>query len=269
MLTVGAAMTIDKLPQYRDWLIESQRDLEIQDPYRYDLLDGDWKAKVAEAKSLLDGYEGRMGVHGPFIGLSIAAPDPKVRRVMAERHMQGLEFAAELGATHMVVHSPIQLLGLPEIKDQPYLGFGDWIEVVHQTLEDVVKQAEQIGCTLVIENIFDRSPRLLLELVRSFNSDSVRMSLDTGHAHVNHMIGAPPVSYWVSEAGHMLEHIHIQDTDGYADRHWTLGKGSINWYAVFNAINALEHTPRLILELMNTDEIPQSLQWLNEQGLAQ
>ena len=28
--TIGAALTIELLPTYRDWLIEEQRDLEIQ-----------------------------------------------------------------------------------------------------------------------------------------------------------------------------------------------------------------------------------------------
>lgn len=51
---LGAAMPIELLPTYRDWLMEQGgRDLEIQDGFRPEVLDGDWKPLVAKAKEAL------------------------------------------------------------------------------------------------------------------------------------------------------------------------------------------------------------------------
>lgn len=265
---LGAAMGIQHLETYADWLIADQRDLEIQDPISHQFLDGDWASRVKAAKSMLDGYSGRLGIHGPFWNMSMIAFDPKFKPLFVERYKQALEVAAELGATHMVVHSPYAFLGMPIVRDTPNMGYTELMNLAHDTMADVVAFAEAIGCTLVIENIYDRNPRLLIGLVDSFDSDHVRMSLDTGHAHIAHTDGAPPVDYWVNEAGYLLRHVHLQDVDGHNDRHWSPGKGSINWFAFFNALAELEHHPRLLLELHNYDEIRSAAAWLAEQGFV-
>jgi hypothetical protein len=63
-----------------------------------------------------------------------------------------------------------------------------------------------------------------LDLARSFDSAAVKLSIDTGHAHNAHCDqGAVPVDYFVVAAGEWLAHVHLQDTDGFADRHWAPG----------------------------------------------
>lgn len=265
---VGAAMRIETLPQYADWLMEGQRDLEIQDPCVPEVLDGDWGLLVQEAKSVLDGYMGRMGVHGPFMSLTLLARDPKIRAVVVGRLRRGLEFAGELGATHMVIHSPFDYFGSPFLPHSLGHGQAEQFELIHATLETIVPLAAEFGCTLVIENIYDKHTAPLRALVHSFNSAFVRMSIDIGHAYVKHMDGGPTPDQWVSEARDFLAHLHLQDTDGQMDRHWTPGRGQINWYALFEALGTLSHQPRLILELRNQNEILEGAQWLAERGLA-
>ena len=62
---LGAALSIKSIPAHRDWLLERQRDLEIQDFFRADLLDGDWRSAASEIKQMLSGHTGRLGIHGP------------------------------------------------------------------------------------------------------------------------------------------------------------------------------------------------------------
>jgi sugar phosphate isomerase/epimerase len=266
---IGAALPIEALPTYREWLIAGQRDLEIQDPFNPAVLDNDWQPLIKQAKELLDGYSGRMGIHGPFMSLTILARDSKVRTLVSDRLRQGLEFAAELGATHMVMHSPFDFFGSPFLPHSSGHGLGEQLQLIHATLEPAVTMAKEIGCLLVIENIYDTNPAPLLTLVRSLASDYVRMSLDTGHAMIKHQIGGPSPDQWVREAGELLAHIHVQDSDGQIDRHWQPGAGNINWYALFEALRSLQHQPRLLLELRNKDEIFQGAQWLIDRGLAE
>ena len=265
---VGAAMPISALPDYRDWILADQRDLELQDAISADLLDGDWAALARQARDLLDGYSGRLGIHGPFDGMTIMSRDRKVRALVSERLCTALAFAGELGASHMVVHSPFLFFGGAFLVHGPGSRRAEDTELVHATLEAPLQLARQINCTLVLENIVDTNPAPLLALVESFQSEHVRASVDTGHAFLTNRIGGPPPDQWIRAAGPLLGHVHLQDTDGNLDRHWALGDGNVNWFAVFEALRELSHHPRLILEIRNKAGIARSAQWLIAHGLA-
>ncbi len=266
---VGAALPIALLAEYRDWIVGDGRDLEIQDAIYPEVLDGDWRRRAREGRALLDGHTGRLGLHGPFIGLSLNGRDPQVRALTAGRLRRGLEFAAELGATHMVVHSPFLFFGAnPFVPHAPGPRAAEEGAFVRATLEEVLPAAEQAGCALVIENILDTNPAPVRALVQSFASEWVRQSLDTGHAFITHRLGGPPPDQWVRETGPLLEHLHLQDTDGNVDRHWAPGDGALNWFALFEALGDLAHRPRLILELRQPRDLPRAAAWLAGRGLA-
>jgi sugar phosphate isomerase/epimerase len=231
-------------------------------------LDGDWRAMAGEIRKLLDGYQGRLGIHGPFWGFKIDGQDPLIQAVVTRRLLQGLEICDALGATQMVVHSPYTTWDYNNLDINPGAQ-ADLIERVHLTLRDVVKRAESIGCELVIENIEDKDPLARVQLAKSFASPAVRVSLDTGHANYAHVsTGAPPVDFYVEAAGDALAHVHLQDTDGYADRHWLPGEGNISWRAVFRALGRLASRPRLIIEARDQSNIRAGAAFLEALGLA-
>ena len=266
---LGAALSIKSIPAHRDWLLERQRDLEVQDFFKAEVLDGDWKSVVGKLKQQLDGYTGRLGIHGPFWGFKIDSHDPLVRKAVTTRLLQGLEAAEAIGATQMVIHSPYTTWdhnNLDLYPDNREAAIGR----VRQTLADVIRRAEQTGCELVIENIEDKDPHVRVRLARALESRQVRVSLDTGHANYAHSsTGAPPVDYYVDAAGDMLTHVHIQDTDGFSDRHWPPGEGTIRWAAVFHALSRLSSKPRLIIELRDHGAVFAGAKYLTELGLAE
>ncbi|MFC7704505.1 sugar phosphate isomerase/epimerase family protein [Plastorhodobacter daqingensis] len=254
---LGAAMTVADLESLQDFCVPGA-------------LDQDWAPIAERARALLAGYQGRLGIHGPFWGLHIASADAEIRKVVARRMMQGLEVCDYLGATQMVIHSPYITWDYHNLDNfAGRVAYQNVIEHSHQTLEAVVKRAEEVGVTLVIENIMDKDPDIRATLAESFASSSVALSVDTGHAHYAFgSTGAPPVDYFVRRAGAALQHIHLQDADGYADRHWSIGEGTISWHAVFRALAELDSNPRLILELRDKDGILPSVAWLEARGLA-
>jgi sugar phosphate isomerase/epimerase len=265
---VGAALPVSQLEAHRDWLVERQRDLEIQDPFRPEVLDGDWRAVARQVRRLLTGYSGRLGIHGPFDGLVLASSDLRVQQVATERLQQGLDFAEEVGATHMVVHSPWRNLGHYFIPISPYYTLADAIDRAHRVLDPLVRRAEGIGCTLVIENIYDTHPGPWIDLITSFGSDLVRASVDVGHAYIMHQAGGAPPDAFVRTAGVLLGHVHLQDTDGLSDRHWAPGDGEINWFALFDALRAFNGSPRLILELHDCSRVRDGAAWLAARGFV-
>lgn len=266
---LGAAMTLDELEIQRNWLIDKQRDLELQSFVDAEVLSGDWSPLVDRTKKLLDGHTGRVGIHGPFWGFSIASQDPGIRAVVAQRLSQALDVSEAIGATHMVIHSPYTTWSYNNLDNNP----GEReriIDYTQRTIGEAVKRAEDIGLTMVVENIEDIDPHIRNTLVDSFASPAVTVSIDTGHAHYAHgSTGGPPVDYYVHAAGNRLQHVHLQDADGYADRHWSLGEGTIRWHSVFAALARLTSNPRLIIEIKDKSKIPASAAYLASLGLAE
>lgn len=266
---LGAAMTLKDVELNRDWLLEKPRDLELQDFVPAEVLCGDWQPLVERAKQLLDGHQGRLGMHGPFMGLNIASADPDVRALVARRMEQALDVAAALNITQIVIHSPYttwmhnNLDNWPEQRQRVF-------EMTHQTLDAAVKRAEDEGRVFVLENIEDKDPADRRRLVESFNSRAFALSIDTGHAaYATGSTGAPPVDYFANDAGNLLQHVHLQDADGYADRHWPVGHGSINWRAFFARLAGITSNPRLIIEIRDKSQIKASAAYLANLGLAQ
>jgi len=272
---LGAALDLadlDRVEGLRDFIFERQRDVEMQDFIAVDSLRGDWQGLAERAHKALDGQAGRVGIHGPFLGFEIATPDPDVRAIAKARLDAGIEACRIVAGGReggcFVVHSPYKTWDWYNRATRP--GPDETIELVHACLDDVVAKAEDYGLTVVIENIEDKDPFERVALARSFDSPAVRVSLDTGHAQYAHGVtGAPPVDVYVRAAGNTLAHVHLQDTDSFADRHWAIGAGDIHWRAVFEALGELDEMPRLMLEMFDASDILASARWLEERGLAQ
>jgi sugar phosphate isomerase/epimerase len=264
---LGAGLTSRSLAQHRAWIMALQRDVEIQDFISVETLQ-DWRPRVAEILKLLDGHTGRRGIHGPFLGFRIDSQDSDIRAVISRRLVQGIDVCEALGATQMVIHSPLTTWDHNNLPINAGT-FETMIERVALVLRPAIARAEAFGCELVIENIEDKDPFARGLIARGLGNARVRVSLDTGHAHYAHVsTGAPPVDYYVEAAGDALAHVHVQDTDGYADRHWAPGQGTVNWRAVFQALRRLKTLPRLIIELRDHADIPLAAEYLASLGLA-
>ena len=266
---LGCAMELHNLENLAPWVLEKERDLEIQDAYHAFVLDKTADKVADRVRELLgDGYKGRLGIHGPFYGLSLDSVDPAIRKVVRMRLEQALKMGHRMGATQMVLHSPLTLWDRDNMLHMGYEA--GKVALVQDTMGDAVKMAEDFGITIVLENIEDTDPAWRAGLIDAFGSDRVRLSIDTGHAHYIHSrFGAPHVVDFIKRAGNMLEHVHLQDTDGSADRHWGLGEGQLPWFPIFQALGKLESNPRLIMEPMDVPSAPRHAAWAESQGLAQ
>jgi len=266
---LGAALTHSSLAAHRDWLLEAPRDLELQAFVDAETLDGDWSGLAADTVRLLDGHAGRLGIHGPFWGFTIASYDPEVRKIVTRRFQQALDVCAAVKGTHVVIHSPFTTWGYNHrglsTKDAARL-----IDAARDTLAPVLVRAADMGVTFMLENIEDIDPADRAALCEALDWQALALSVDTGHAHYAHgSTGAPPVDFYIRAAGDRLGHVHLQDADGYADRHWQIGHGTILWPSVFAAIAETGANPRLILELRDQAGVIPSARYLAGLGLAQ
>lgn len=246
-LTLGVALLLEQIEEVRDWIIVDQHDLEIRDFHEYGITDS-WRSTVEKAKQILDGYTGQLSIHGPDPCITFMPMDSEIVDIVKRRFVQALEACEALGADQMVIHSPFIFNGNPFLPHQDQMGHDDWFDRAHKTLDEIIPIAEKVDCTVVIENVWDKSPGLLLDLIRSFDSERLQLCFDIGHAYIAHINGGPPPDYWIREYGDWLKHVHLHDTDGYADRHWPPGTGNVNWDMVFEEIDKLKEAPRMICE---------------------
>lgn len=266
---LGTAVTTGTYAHLRDWICESGRAVEIQDFAGMGVLERDHADLVAAWRGLLDGHEGPRGIHGPFFGLDIATPDREVRAIVQKRMLQALDVAAALGADLMVIHSPFNHWHQLNRANYPSV-YPSLMESSAACLAPVLERAAQTGCVLVLENCDDTDPFARVDLVSRIGHPNLKVSLDTGHADICHgRYDAPHVVDYVAAAAGLLGHVHLQDVDGYADRHWHPGDGRIAWGPVFASLSALAERPRLILEVRSDlPRLPATVARLEALGLA-
>ncbi len=265
---IGAQLSVLDLDRHRDWLFEKNRDVELPEFCLTDILDAPGPF-IDAAKAKLAGWQGRLGIHGPFMGFELDVKDPEIRAVVQRRVDQALDVCAGLNARQMVLHSPYDLWDHSNL-DNARTDRGRRVSAILDTLKPGLARAEYLGVEMVLENIKDVDPLVRLEVVKSADSPALKASVDTGHAHWAHVTGgAPPADRFISAAGDLLAHVHLQDSDGYADRHWPLGRGNILWEGVFAALGRCRSNPHLIVEINDFDRVQESVAHLETLGLAQ
>ncbi|MBQ2263639.1 MAG: sugar phosphate isomerase/epimerase [Loktanella sp.] len=261
--TIGAAIQINDLASLRDWLFDADRPIEIQDFVGADVIAGDTSDLVARYLTALDGHAGPRGIHGPFFGLDLSNPDRDIRAVIQKRLITGIEIAARLNADMMVIHSPFTFWHALNYTNYGFLREA-LMDACTQCLVPVLDRAATEGVTLVLENIDDTAPGDRFDLVARLAHPQLKLSVDTGHADLaHHNYGAPPVVDVLAHAGNFLAHVHLQDVDGHADRHWHPGDGRINWRPVMQQLADAATPARLLLEVRHHQAgIPKTAQWL-------
>ncbi len=265
---VGAQLSVLDLTRHRDWLIEKNRDLELPEFCFADVLKAP-DAFIGMAKKALDGWKGRLSVHGPFSGFELDVKDKDIRPVVQARLGLTLDACEKLGATQMVIHSPYDHWDHHNLDNGPK-DREKRITAILDTLAPVLKRAEDQGVELVLENIQDVNPEDRKAVIEAADTQALRLSVDTGHANWAHtMCGAPAVDRYISSAGDLLAHVHLQDTDGYADRHWVLGEGTIPFAPIFAQLARIHSNPRLIVEINEFARVPECVAYLERLGLAQ
>lgn len=267
-LILGAALNHDEFRALAPWMREHDRTLEIQDFVDTKGLIDNRDDLISAWKPLLTGYGGLTGMHGPFLGLDFTSPDAEIRAIVIKRFLQGLEVAEALGLTHMVIHSPFTFWNELNKRNYPFIREGMFAAAA-ESMAPVLSRAQEIGCTLMLENIDDADPATRRELVAALDSPALRVSIDTGHAQLAHgQYKAPPVTDFIADAGALLGHVHLQDADGHADRHWHPGEGLLPWPAIFNALRRVDAQPRLLLEVASrTERLPQTVAALAHCGV--
>ncbi len=185
--------------------------------------------------------------HGPFNELFPCAIDPKARALAAQRYRQAAALAKNYGAQKLVIHGGYH----------PYVYYPQWY--VEQSIEFwKAFLQEDPGLQIVLENVLEKEPQWLLDIVKAVDDPRLRLCMDVGHVNAYSPV---PVMEWLKLWSPYLSHFHIHNNDGSWDTHSSLDQGTIPMAQLLDAAQTLCPEATFTLELVESEP---SVRWLLE-----
>lgn len=191
-------------------------------------------------------------VHGPFMDLSPASPDPGIRELSRHRYEQLLEILPAINPVTVVGHPGYDKKRHHFIKDQ-------WLSDSVIFWKDVASGLKAHGCRLMLENVYEERPEDMLYLLQHLIPQHVGFCFDVGHMNV---FGITGLHDWLSTLGAYIGQFHLHDNEGDMDMHLAIGDGNIDFQTIFRFLK--NNTPILTLEPHEEKVLDRSLEYLAE-----
>lgn len=212
-------------------------------------------SKIAPLAEMIKGHKLEVTIHGPFFDLSPGAVDPGFRKLTADRMILALARARPFAPKNVIFHSGYDPLRFQEHQKA-------WLKNSRRTWNDLLPLTKELPDTwILIENIFERNPSTLVELLDSLPSPPFGFCLDTGHFQV---FSEVPLEEWTGALGGFLREVHIHDNHGVSDEHLPPGRGLFNFDALFSEISSLGHPVVGTVEAHSENDLVESVSWLRK-----
>jgi sugar phosphate isomerase/epimerase len=246
------------LPYLRSKLrIFLDRALDPEIYFNYRALELMPEKEYVELAALLEDAGRTVTIHGPFFDLSPGAVDPGFRALTLERMRVALERARLFHPDCVVFHpgyDPLRFGGHSHV----------WLKNSLVTWKHLLPLAERMPSTwLLLENIFERNPYTLAELLSKLPSPPFGFCLDTGHFQV---FSEVPLSEWFQALGPYLREVHLHDNSGSGDDHLPPGRGAFDFNDLFQRLSLLPEKVIGTIEARSEADLMESLAFLKDRG---
>jgi sugar phosphate isomerase/epimerase len=205
------------------------------------------KQQKDDILSTLERYHMRLVCHLPTF-VSTADLTDSLRETSLNEVLESLQVAAYLRPLKVVLHpshiSGLSVLVMDQARDRAW-----------RSLEVIVKKADQLGVSLCLENMFPLTNSLVEpeHFVPVFeNFPSLKMTLDTGHAHMQSK-GGKRVLRFIDRFGSRIDHVHANDNFGKEDNHLPIGAGTIDFPKITRALKKIDYNKTVTLEVFSRD----------------
>lgn len=191
----------------------------------------------------------RLIFHAPFNELCPAAIDPLIAAIAKKRYEQAYRLMCSYGVHAMVVHSGYS----------PRAYYDSWFIDKSEAFWREFLQNKPAGFKLFLENTFESSPELLVEIIKRVDDGRLRFCLDAGHAATS---GATlTIAGWVKRTAPYLAHVHLHNNYGGRDSHNALGDGTIDIAALIRGISSVSPDTSFTIE---ASDCQSCIKWLRE-----
>jgi sugar phosphate isomerase/epimerase len=226
-----------RITEYAEFIKKERLNLEIY--FGSAVLDSISTDEIKGLRDMLD-YRPSLSIHAPFMDLSPAAVDSKVRRATVERFSHVFDIAETLRPKTVVFHSGYE-------KWKYALDVGLWLEKSLLTWRPLHERALSLGVKIAIENIFEDGPSNLKLLMEHMGSAAFGICFDTGHCN---LFSKVPLDEWMNALNPYIVELHLHDNDRSADQHLPMGEGTFDFGMLFSLLGGTDcvytieaHTP--------------------------
>ena len=190
-----------------------------------------------------------ISIHGPFLDLNPASFDSLIKNATLLRYNEAYNAAKILNADRVVFHSCyFDNIYFKESYINNSISF--WNEFFRQKDDDI---------KVHIENVYDKDPSHLIEIIDGVNNDNFSLCLDIGHMNC---YGDENLENWILKLGKRIGHVHLHNNDSLRDTHSGLKNGNIDIESILNLIDNCCDNPSMTIEVNNFDEVEKSILFL-------
>ncbi len=211
----------------------------------------DFELILKQMKDEISFFKGYKSLHAMFSDLSPGSRDPEIREITEKRHKQSLRAAKEIGANIVVFHTGNKGMKHKGSQEQ-------FLDASIKFWSRFIKEFEDEGIMAVMENVHERIPSMITNLIDGVNSPNLKASLDTGHAN---LFSNYSVDEWIKSYSSRLHHMHIHNNCGEDDEHNSLLKGTINFDKVFTELKKQQFNPIIVFEMFEKQNLIESLDY--------
>lgn len=192
-------------------------------------------------------------LHGPFFDLVPGAMDKKMLQASRDRLREAFDLIPVFEPRSIVCHTGYDRKRYPDAQD-------GWLETAVETWRPLIDGLEGTQTALMIENVYEKTPRMLLRLLKGLNSEKAGFCFDTGHMNV---FSETDMDGWLEAMTPFLKQVHLHDNDGLRDDHLAIGAGKIDFDRLFAHIEKNRLRPIFTLEAHEEEAIRQSFEVLS------
>ena len=196
----------------------------------------------------------RLTVHGPFQDLAPGALDDLILAASRQRLRQAWRWLPVFRPEAVVCH-----LGY---EDRHYRWDQEnWLNRTAATYRELGAQAQTYGVRVMLENVYEEDPGLLLEVIQRIDLDNVQVCLDVGHLNA---FGGGDFQGWLETLWPHIGHLHLHDNQGTLDDHLALGTGNVPLEFVLTFLAERGKQPLITLEPHQEGSLTPSLEYLSK-----
>ncbi|MCX7599207.1 MAG: sugar phosphate isomerase/epimerase [Armatimonadetes bacterium] len=178
--------------------------------------------------------------------LPLSSTDEDVRRRGVEGIKHSLHVAKWSGA-------PVVLVVPGVVTDD--VSYAAAYELSRKSLLELLPVAEELGVTMLVENVWNKfllSPLEFRDFVDSFESPFVQAYFDVGNIL---LYGYP--HQWIEILGQRIKRVHVKDFDVGTRQFVSLLSGSVDWSRVMNALRGIGYDSYLTVEVGPYAQFPE------------
>jgi sugar phosphate isomerase/epimerase len=193
---------------------------------------------------------GIYSIHGPFCDLCFGSSDKLIREITGKRFEYAYELSCKLNCKNIVLHNGyVPGTSFPQ----------EWINRGRQFWESFLDN-KNTETTFYIENLFEKEPDIIIDLVNAVNKNNLKMCLDIGHANLYSKI---KTAEWIEKSNEKIGFVHLHNNFSENDDHNGINNGTINMDEICRALE--QYCPNAIWAV-ETKELEKSIEKKKKKG---